>query len=154
MAWARAICKCEDCGAEFEIHKECLNRREADRYEEWAAKHYTVCDECKQKRIEKTVADAGCVPLTGSPKQIEWANSIRAKFIDYVNSRINGLKTTAKYDSNNTDKYFEHIKIFQDAFNYVLSTKTESKWWIDHRTYSGYAWESLICNKYGNVNSK
>lgn len=154
MAWARAICKCEDCGAEFEIHKECINRAEADRYEEWAARHYTVCDDCKQKRVEKTVDDAGCAQLTGSPKQIEWANSIRAKFINYVNARVKELKTTAKYDSNNADKYFEHIKMFKDTLNYVLSTKTESKWWIDHRTYSGMAWDSFIRNEYNNISSK
>jgi hypothetical protein len=114
MAQAKAICKCHKCGEEFVIYKTCYNRREADNFEEYASKHYTVCKACHKKseddKAKEATVNIPLVALTGSDKQIAWANDIRAKAV------ANILRYNPK-----------------DAFFNLINAKTEARWWIDNR---------------------
>lgn len=91
MAKAIAICRCATCGKEFEQSAVKRNRREADKWEEWAVSYYDECSECYQKRKERQreeenqkaaelATEAGLPKLTGSDKQVAWAESIRMGF--------------------------------------------------------------------------
>lgn len=123
MAIASVTLKCTVCGKEFEIRKNCFNRSDADSYEEWAKDHIDTCPECKKAaRIaaeEDKVGEWKTVELTGSEKQIKWANDLRRECII-------ALLNYAKPD---TDAKRERFQQVVDALN----TKTESRWWIDNR---------------------
>lgn len=46
MAIAVATCTCRRCGAKFERRRKCLNRKEADSWEDWASKTFDLCPKC------------------------------------------------------------------------------------------------------------
>lgn len=132
---ARATVKiiCKECGKEFEATATKYNRREADAWEAWAIEHITTCPECKKaaaqakaKRREteiigKLTAASGMdlVDLTGSEKQIAWAEDLRAEsIVAYVNE--NGLTD---------DEIADNAAMLMQ----VISTESTAKWWIDNR---------------------
>lgn len=127
MAKASVTIICEECGREFEHTHTCYNRADAEHYEEWAADNITVCPECysKQKRADErakldnatqmayqAIAGSGIVlsGLTGTSKQIKWANDIRAKAAKMV------------IDAKPRETVWG-----------VFNSKTEAKWWIENR---------------------
>lgn len=69
MAKARAICRCETCGKEFEKTAIKANCTEADNWEEWAQKNLTECPSCAGKRIHEEEVAAGLIAKfrLGSP---------------------------------------------------------------------------------------
>ncbi|NLZ56311.1 MAG: hypothetical protein GX900_06595 [Clostridiaceae bacterium] len=76
--------------------------------EEWESRQAEqLCFECqKQKRLEEAreqVAGLDLPPLTGSPKQIAWAETIRADIIKNVGERLN-------YFLENTDQFARMIE--------------------------------------------
>jgi hypothetical protein len=95
MAKAKITCKCEICGGTFEHVRNCVNRRDADSYAEWATGHVTVCPSCyaAEKKAEAASklnayiaenfgAEHPLPKITGvSEKQIAYAESLRTKFI-------------------------------------------------------------------------
>ena len=99
MAKATVKIICKECGKEFEVTANKYNRREADAWEAWAVEHVTICPECKkaaaqakaQRRVAeiigKLTATSGMelVVLTGSEKQIAWAEDLRsASIVDFI----------------------------------------------------------------------
>lgn len=60
--------------------------------------------------------------LTGSEKQIKWAESLRAKFIDQANAMLEKHPSPAASE-----------KRFIDAVAKVLDDQTTAAWWIDSR---------------------
>ena len=60
--------------------------------------------------------------LTGSEKQIKWAESMRAKFIDQANAMLEKHPSPAASE-----------KRFIDAVAKVLDDQTTAAWWIDSR---------------------
>lgn len=118
---------CEECGKSFTHTAIKHNRSEADSYAEWARDNIQICPECwrKQKIASKRSADEAkaesgikkaeqegvTLPeLTGTPKQIAWAETIRG---------------CACED-------FANAKAKKPAWD-ALCSKTEASWWIDHR---------------------
>lgn len=88
MAIAKAWCTCKTCGKEFEVRAKKYNSREARSFEKWAEENITECQDCENARIEKQRAeenaqaaaaakDAGWPELSGSAKQVAWAETIR-----------------------------------------------------------------------------
>ena len=53
MAKAIAVCVCEKCGQTFEKKVVKRNRAEADKWEEWASEHITLCPECYIKELDR-----------------------------------------------------------------------------------------------------
>ena len=96
MAKARVTVTCPECGTEYTWSVTCYNRREAD---DWEARHEgeeRLCTECWKKaraeerkaarrenwdKAQEETAKAGktLAPLTGSDKQVEWAEDVRAR---------------------------------------------------------------------------
>ena len=85
-------------------------------YKEWRAKQYfsDLCPDCKQKENEernKEIAEQYDMPdLSGTEKQIVWANTIRADFLDYCEKH-------------------------ELAAEFLINTKTDAKFWIDNRDH-------------------
>lgn len=133
MARALAICTCEWCGKTFEKVQYCHNRREADNWEEWAERNFTVCPDCWREQKEKERQEAnekaakenaenGLPTLTGSPKQIAWAEKIRNEMMAYLNgctpteefeAAFNGFKADFAQEASAgkwIDRHFEKEK--------------------------------------------
>lgn len=147
MSRAKAICKCATCGNEFTKIAYKSNSREADSWEKWAVENFDECDECREKRIraarekenEKSAKEAKEVnlpELTGSEKQIAWAETIRMKIykenqdvIDGVMKRIQMLQEEKPEKVEKTKKQLDEMISFG---NWILK-KEDSRFWIDNR---------------------
>lgn len=126
MAKAKAICTCAKCGATYEVEAFRANRRDADNWKSWAESHYDECPDCYKARMlkereeanEKAAAEsrnAGIPELSGSEKQIAWANKIRKDFID---------------DRFPLDKLTDRGR---ECLYDFLNQHTDSKFWIENR---------------------
>ena len=106
------------------------SKGERDRKIEWLES--TPCSECyKAEKMEKTAqtnSNANMAELEGSPKQIAWAEDIRAKalfIIDVIQKQIDEGKGTSEL-------YIKQRDAMQAAINEVRE-QSSAKWWIDHR---------------------
>jgi len=120
--------ECEKCSESFEVQ---LYGKMSVR--EWKLETWTwICEDCKAKQraeenakaAEKNVAD-GLVELTGSEKQIAWAETIRAEKLDLVEDIIN-----RNFDSFNE----ENKKKAMSLLDWVQNQERAS-WWINNRDY-------------------
>lgn len=139
MAVGVASCTCERCGARFEKRATRANRREADSWVEWAEKNITVCDEClyterkaKADDISRRAASAGLPELTGSEKQITWAQQIRYEFADVVTRFWQDVED-GKCGDITSEQTQASIKRTKNVLNYIFVSKTSASWWIDNR---------------------
>lgn len=53
MAMVEITCTCATCGKDFLHRKKLYNRREADKYEEWAKYNVDECPDCYRERIRE-----------------------------------------------------------------------------------------------------
>lgn len=90
MAIARFTLTCPTCGQEFEVRKQCTNRKAADSYEDWAKAYPYDCPECYKKakkadaeaKAAKVTAHIAMPEITGvSEKQIQFATDLRTKYL-------------------------------------------------------------------------
>lgn len=98
MAKATVTKICPTCGREFTWPNTCYNRREANRWEEWAEGQERECCECyaetmRRNREAEAAAtlkeaknnpfgiDIDALPLPGTEKQTAWARKIAAEFV-------------------------------------------------------------------------
>lgn len=132
-----AKCTCATCGATFTRIEYCYNREAANSYEEWAVENCIECNDCYRERMMREREDANAkvaaesakmeLPeLTGSEKQIAWANKLRLEWIDTVSARL-------KPGSKNYERDSAFIP-------YVLARATEAKTWIDCRE----SWKMIV----------
>ena len=160
MAKAIAICTCKVCGKTFEMETVKSSRRDATIWEKWALGYYDVCSECEQRQREEKAAKlaaeakkAGLPELTGTPKQIVWAEQLRAEFIENADRFWNETKEyiedmpekikRREAEGKPTENYIARMERasktvaqFESVRNYILNTKNEAKFWIDSRDYS------------------
>ncbi|MFI2318416.1 hypothetical protein [Streptomyces sp. CB00072] len=68
-----------------------------------------------------TAAEQGWPPLTGSPKQVSWAEQIRAEAISTMGERLAGR----------TDQ--DKAQAAHGYWTAVAVRQTEAAWWIDNR---------------------
>ena len=144
MAKATAICECKVCGKKFEVEHKCYNRQEANRWEQWAVNQYDICPDClaeqrkEEEAARKEARRAKGIPaLTGTVKQIAWAEEIRNEFEDKIEKEIEQREKRIKKLQDigeNTDKATETLEKIKATNDYILTNYTESKWWIEHRT--------------------
>lgn len=141
MAKAIATCTCKTCGAKFEKITTKTNTREASRWEKWASEYFDECEECYKARIaqEHEAANAAAVEaanengwpeLTGTPKQIAWANTIRAAYIER-------LADNPEYDA---EANAERAAIR----NYAITNYTTAERWINIRNMDYYTLDRRI----------
>ena len=91
-----------------------------DCYKKWLEEEH----QRKNKEAMEEAKEMDLPELTGTEKQIAWANTLRKKFIDTVEDRIESLKT------KNAPK---KTKRYQETLDHILLTKTEAKYYIDNR---------------------
>ena len=124
------------CGHE-EVHNISGPVKDRDRKAEYLASR--VCRECwLAEQNKKAEADAsanqaaGLPELSGSAKQISWAESIRAKVI----GRLEGMISTGRQHLIDTGADEARLAAADEAGRKGLDWlkgHTESRWWIDHR---------------------
>lgn len=141
MAKAKAICKCEICGNEFEMTAIKNNRRDADSWEGWAKDHYTVCSNCyhekKQEELKnkaESVKSKFALPqLNGvSEKQTSYAETLRDKYITSYSDRI---ELAAKANASiNKEKLKVQAEVLKMTETELLATAFKER-----GLYSAYA---------------
>ena len=96
---------CARCGKQHEYSAKKKTEREAEWWKEWAESHYRYCPDCdyqqyqdkkkseRDERIRDFIGEHSLPELTGTPRQIEYAEKLRADRIErlariYQGSRI------------------------------------------------------------------
>lgn len=79
-------------------------------------------------------------PLTGSPKQIPWAEKIRTEIVAYIDELIAKTRAAAAADPSKTAQY----DVLIAAVEAHIQTLTSAGWWLDNRHNRGVlAWRSI-----------
>lgn len=147
MAKAYANCTCETCGAKFEKIMYGNNRHDADSKAEWAAGHFTECQECEEKRVraereaENAAAaieaqESGLPALTGSEKQAAWATSIRQKIYDTFTAALDERERRVAENEaagKKVSRAKESCRRVRLFLRWLISEHTAAHWWIDNR---------------------
>lgn len=134
------------CGHQVTVQ---LFGKYADREKRIAYLETCECDECRKAKANAAAAAAkekrGLPDLTGSEKQIAWANTIREqayKALDCLKpfASEEGLKVLMEGWSYMDDQMKEKclasaeiVKPLFDGWKNKMDAQTEAKWWIDHR---------------------
>lgn len=131
MAKAVATCKCRFCGNTFERVSVKRNAREADAWRAWASQAFDICPACEDKqqaekaaRLAEEAKASGMPELTGSPKQIAWAEQIRAGKMKEIGEYLEQAKVACDAE---TLKRIEHV------LGYIRQNMAKASWWIDNR---------------------
>lgn len=157
MAKARAICTCRVCGKTFEKTTIRGNRHDADSWEKWAESTFTICPECERKEREAKAAELakqaeadGLPALVGSPKQIVWAEQIRADYMessakafDEILEKIRRRKEAGK----DVEALELGAKRFDATRTFLLTTEKSAHWWIDNRYGLVYIMDKIYINR-------
>ena len=140
MAKARVHLTCNKCGQEFWAEKTCYNRSDANDWEQYMERVGGTCKECwaKEKEAEREAQKAAFseaaaegaqgIPfelpaLTGSEKQIKWANDLRNGVIATLNNyKIKWEEFLSKAETD------EEVKAELDKI-----MNPSAKWWIENR---------------------
>lgn len=106
-----------------------------------------LCPECYEKYMEEerkkenekalTKSKELELPeLSGSEKQVAWANTLRYKVIERYEKQIEKIEQSVeKSDTKFTFYGFSTTREeFSEAMTYILETKTTAKYWIDNRS--------------------
>lgn len=116
-----------------------IDRKFGGLCEDCYKKHLEKEKERKNKEAEEKAKEMELPELTGTEKQIAWANTLRQSFIDKINRFIEENKDDEDDWEYRTDEYkelkgksVEDIKVIMD---YVLINKTEARYYINNREY-------------------
>ena len=96
--------------------------KERDRKLAWY-RDVAVCPDCYKAQKADESRSLGLVDLTGSDKQIAWANDIRKAYMERMTQTMERLKVIDAAKA-------------QDAWTTLLAIvnkATEAKWWIDNQ---------------------
>lgn len=100
---------------------------EREKKAEWLSTR--LCYECYKKQqaeaADKATADAALPELTGSEKQVSWANDIRGKAAPVIAAMQEKIKANAEKSPKQTAA----MQLVLDE----LRAQTSAKWWIDNR---------------------
>lgn len=140
MAKAYATCATEGCTNTILFIEQ--NRKLADRKAAWAEDQGYICSDCqeKQRQTENAKAAAqnqaaGLPELTGSDKQISWAEKIRAEKLETIRQAKAGELEKMVFDAYFGAAY-QAIAIDDPQLDYaieLLMAQTSASWWIDCR---------------------
>ena len=141
MAKATATCTCCECGKSFTASRILATRAQANNWEAWAVSNIIECDDChtKEREEEKAAANAKAAEetkefelpeLLGSPRQVEWANTIRVAYFKSYS------KIVTKYSellSSERQQCEVEYKSFLEVAEHLFATKTSAAFWIENR---------------------
>lgn len=130
---------CPSCGAGYTVQ---LYGPGRDR--EWKLENWDwTCDECKEKarqdenaRAAAANAEAGLPPLTGSEKQIAWAETIRAQKLDTLCKARAGELDPFYLEAFYGSRYDGAFHLGDPNIEYaasLLASQSKATWWIDTR---------------------
>lgn len=116
-----------------------------ENYIEWA-KESRLCPECEDKlradNIRKEnetaaqlAADNGYIELQGSPKQVAWANSIRARLVMCIDDYQRKFEAFIKKYNIPVDANDKYLSILSEIKTNILAIKS-AKSFIDHWKYA------------------
>lgn len=147
---ATAYYTCPECGEQNKVSHG--NRRDTDRYVTWLEQQGRLCSDCYSKSLDTLRAEesaaaaleaesAGLPALSGSLKQIAWAETLRLDRLTAVRDLVTGL---AAQDAirvaagHLTDEQRTSRLLVCETYIADLVTITDAKRWIDERagTYS------------------
>lgn len=109
---------------------------------QWKADYHfdRICDDCRRKEIEEENRKAkeeseamGLKKLVGSPKQIDWATTIRKNFIYDFKETMEKLHKMKDQYADEYAKSKHSLEDIERTFNYLLENKTKAAFWIDNR---------------------
>lgn len=155
---ARGTFKCAECGDQvyFNVGK---NRRETDRHAAWLESQGRLCEECDAKQRQahnaqcaEENAAAGLPALTGSEKQVAWAESIRSQRMGHIRQALAGELAPMYLEAfwGNPEYYRTTPPMAVDDPNVgyaidLLKKQTSAHWWIDNReTRIGHLLKNLF----------
>jgi len=81
------------------------------------------------KEVKKVDKKVELVRLTGTEKQIAWAEDIRKANISHLQDCLQGFELRAARG----DDFPEIRATLQKAIDGLMTQPTEAKWWIEHR---------------------
>ena len=81
------------------------------------------------KEVKKVDKKVELVRLTGTEKQIAWAEDIRKANISHLQDCLQGFELRAARG----DDFPEIRAALQKAIDGLMTQPTEAKWWIEHR---------------------
>lgn len=131
---AKAYFKCSQCGDSVVVIGQ--NRSAADRLAQYRQDQKSLCHDCWDKqRAEQRAADSqaaaesaaqtGLPALTGSEKQIAWAETIRRENLSRLTALADGLEG-------------DHAALVAEATD-LIRAQDRAAWWIDTR--GEYWWQ-------------
>lgn len=149
MAWYNVTYKCGHEG-QVQLYGKTKDR---ERKLEWMSNN-VLCDDCQKTEFARQNAAAanhnaaiGLPELSGSPKQIAWAESLRAKCYKALTADdaiVNILKMVVRHakrleltneiiqaSAYNTPETAR--KLMGDLITKLFASKTAASWWIDRR---------------------
>lgn len=103
---------------------------------EQAAKNAAAAEEAQEQ---------GLPELTGTEKQVPWAESIRLKMRERFGELVSRIETetenagkpgTRSYGEEDLEKARDEIAQAHEVMDHILATRTRAVWWIDHRSAS------------------
>lgn len=109
------------CGHQIEVQ---LFGKHEERERRIAYLESIECDDCRRAKANAAALAAkearGLLDLSGTPKQIAWANTIRER-------AYRALDCLAPFSS------YPYAKALVDGWKAKMDAMTEAKWWIDSR---------------------
>jgi hypothetical protein len=141
-------------------HDEVVNLIGPHKNREWRLENvepHKLCYECYQRELAEkrekdnveaaeAAKDMKLPVLTGSEKQITWAETLRQQLISRIEQEI--------YVERDKTISMEAI----EALESIKNTRTEARWWIDHRHLNGSGWsyeiETLLSKEYEVISNK
>ncbi len=78
------------------------------------------------------------ITLTGSQKQITWANSIREEYFKNIESKKEMYDTYYKEKDN-----VDYNQVLQRAIE-IANNHEEASWWIDNRNYIKFNYSDIM----------
>lgn len=141
MAKSYIPCATPDCTNQILVIGQ--NRKLTDRKAAWMEDQGAICDDCRHQQLieaDKVAAEqnaaAGLPELTGTEKQVLWAEKIRAEKLDAIKQAKSGLlaqlEIWALYGDEGNLLPLDHNH-FAHARN-MLKQQTSASWWIDNRS--------------------
>lgn len=108
-----------------------LYGKSVDRQKEIARRENCLCKECwiaerrkADEAVIDSVKDSGLVPLVGSPKQVAWAEGIRAKFFAEHGEKLAEGAAVNEYAA----QFQEYLKGIMEA-SYWIETRNDPVEW-------------------------
>ena len=152
---AKATYKCAKCGElEYVVER---NRAMADRKAAWLEKEGACCDACRKAafaaehaaKVAAAEADpknAALPALTGSPKQVAWAQALRLEAIPRI-EQARDVYTARLSKSSLPEAVREEVADALALIAQELIERQDARDWIDGRdrmVYDGYFAEQLL----------